>query len=277
MRKGSAGRAISVANMTKIEVNGQQLEGKWFGAVSAGPTIVMLHEGLGSISAWRDFPDALASATGMRVFAYSRAGYGGSSPVPLPRPADYLHREAIDVLPGVLHSIGFERGILLGHSDGGSIAAIYAGSIQDHRVRGLVLIEPHFFVEQMNIDAIRKIAVEYRTTSLRERLARHHRDVDNAFDGWKDGWLNPEFSAMDLRPELAHIRVPILILKGEHDPYSSIAQIEVAQAETYCPVEGVVIPNAGHTPQRDQPEITLKLITSFLDRLQNIDRQQLVA
>jgi pimeloyl-ACP methyl ester carboxylesterase len=146
--------------MMRIEVHGQSLEAQWFGSAATGPTIVMLHEGLGSLSMWRDFPQKVADASGLRVFAYSRAGYGNSPPVPLPRPIDYLHREAIDVLPEVLNVIGFERGILLGHSDGASIAAIYAGSFQDHRVRGLALIEPHFFVEEMNVAAIRKTAAD---------------------------------------------------------------------------------------------------------------------
>lgn len=256
--------------METIQVGGQSLEAKWYGKASGAPTIVMLHEGLGSVSTWRDFPDRLADATGARIFAYSRAGYGGSPPVPLPRPVDYLHREAIDVLPGVLDAIGFERGVLLGHSDGASIAAIYAGSFQDHRVRGLVLIEPHFFLEEINVEAIRKTASEFRSTSLREKLSRHHRDVDNAFEGWMGAWLNPDFSALNLRSELAHIRVPMLVVKGENDPYSTLEQLRIAQEETYCPVEGVVIPNAGHSPQRDQPELTLDAITSFLDRLLNI-------
>ncbi len=256
--------------MTTIEVNGQPLEAKWFGDRPGPPTIVMLHEGLGSVTTWRDFPNKLAAATGARVFAYSRAGYGASPPVSLPRSVDYLHREAIDVLPGVLEAIDFERGVLLGHSDGASIATIYAGSIQDHRVRGLVLIEPHFFLEEINVAAIRQTASEYRTTKLREKLARYHKNVDNAFEGWREVWLNPDFAALNLRSELAHIRVPMLIVKGEHDPYSTLAQLQVAQDETYCPVEGVVIANAGHSPQRDQPEVTLDTITSFLDRLLNL-------
>lgn len=259
--------------MTRIEVGGQSLEARWFGNAATGPTIVMLHEGLGSLSTWRDFPQKVAEATGLRVFAYSRAGYGASPPVPLPRPIDYLHREAIDVLPEVLNAIGFERGILLGHSDGASIATIYAGSFQDHRVRGLALIEPHFFVEEMNVAAIRKTADEYKTSSLREKLARHHNDVDNAFEGWRGAWLNPKFSAMNLHSELAHIRVPMLIVKGERDPYSTLAQLHFAQDEAYSPVEGIVIADARHSPQRDQPEQTLTAITSFINRLLEIDQK----
>ena len=259
--------------MTRIEVRGQSLEGRWLGSATTGPTIVMLHEGLGSLSTWRDFPQKVAEGTGMRVFAYSRAGYGASPPVLLPRPIDYLHREALDVLPEVLDAIGFERGVLLGHSDGASIATIYAGSFQDHRVRGLVLIEPHFFVEEINVAAIRKTAGEYKTSSLRDKLARHHSDVDNAFEGWRGAWLNPEFATMNLHSELAHIRVPMLIVKGEHDPYSTLAQLQFAQAEAYSPVEGIVIADAGHSPQRDQPELTLTAITSFINRLLEIDQK----
>jgi pimeloyl-ACP methyl ester carboxylesterase len=254
------------SEINRIDVNGVPLEGKWFGAGS-GPIIVMLHEGLGSVSTWRDFPQQLADATRMRVFAYSRASYGASPEVKLPRQVDYMHREALDVLPGVLDAIGFERGVLLGHSDGGSIATIYAGSRQDHRVRGLVLIEPHFFVEEVNLAAIRQTAENYKTTNLREKLARHHKNVDNAFEGWRSAWLNPKFKEFNIRDALAHIRVPILMIKGEHDPYSTLAQLEVAQADTYCPLEGVIIPGAGHSPQRDDPAMTLEVIRNFLDRL----------
>ncbi len=252
----------------RIDVNGVPLEGKWFGAASSGPMIVMLHEGLGSVSTWRDFPQQLAEATHMRIFAYSRASYGASPEVKLPREVNYMHREALDVLPGVLEAIGFERGVLLGHSDGGSIATIYAGSVQDHRVRGLVLIEPHFFVEDVNLAAIQQTAENYKTTNLREKLARHHKNVDNAFEGWRSAWLHPKFKeSFNIRDSLAHIRVPILMIKGEHDPYSTLAQLEVAREDTYCPLEGVIIPGAGHSPQRDAPAMTLEVISNFLDRL----------
>lgn len=263
---------------TTIAVDGVSLEGAWFGEKSPdAPTIVLLHEGLGSVSTWRAFPERLAHATHARVFVYSRAGYGQSAPVRLPRPVDYLRREAIDVLPKLLDAIGFRRGILLGHSDGGSIAAIYAGSTQDHRVRGLVLIEPHFFVEEFNLASIRKIANEYKTTDLRTRLARHHVDPDATMQGWLDFWLNPEFKSFDMRDELQHIRVPILFIKGENDPYGTVAQIQVAEAECYCPVEATIVPNARHAPHHDQPETTMALITDFINRLWAHESQPLQA
>ena len=251
-----------------ITIGETLLDGAWFGPKRQdSPTIVMMHEGLGSVSTWRNFPERLAKATKAGVFAFSRAGYGRSSPAQLQRPIDYLQREAIDVLPKVLDAIGFQRGILLGHSDGGSIAAIYAGSRQDHRVRGLVLIEPHFFVEDMNIDAIRKTAGDYETTDLRTRLARHHANADDTFRGWRDLWLDPRFKSFDIREELNYVRVPILIVKGEDDPYSTLAQIRVAENECYCPVESIVVPNARHAPHHDQPELTLEAIASFINHI----------
>lgn len=253
---------------TTITVGEMTLECAWFGPrPSEAPTIVMMHEGLGSVSTWRNFPERLAQATKTGVFVFSRAGYGRSSPARLPRPLDYMHREAIDVLPKVLDAIGFERGILLGHSDGGSIAAIYAGSVQDHRVRGLVLIEPHFFVEDMNIAAIRKTANDYKTTDLRMRLQRHHANADDMMQGWLDFWLHPQFKFFDIREELRYIRVPVLIVKGENDPYGTIEQIRAAEGECYCPVESIVVPNARHAPHHEQPELTLAAIASFINHI----------
>src|ERR1051326_6375788 len=160
----------------------------------AAPTIVMLHEGLGSTALWGAFPDKLAAATGAGVLVYSRAGYGKSSPGHLPRTVRFMHEEATEVLPRVLDAIGFRRGILLGHSDGASIAAQYAGSHQDHRVRGLVLMAPHFFVEAEGLAEIRNARLAYETTDLRARLARHHDEVDVAFRGWNEAWLDPRFA-----------------------------------------------------------------------------------
>jgi len=251
-----------------IQIEGISLEISWIGpGPESAPTIVMMHEGLGSVSTWRDFPQRLAKATNTGVFAFSRRGYGRSSPAQLPRPVDYLRREAIDVLPKVLDEIGFQRGILLGHSDGGSIAAIYAGSLQDHRVRGIALIEPHFFVEEMNLKAIRKITDDYKTTDLSARLGRHHNNPDDTFYGWSGFWLDPRFKSFEVRDELQHIRVPILIVKGENDPYGSIAQIRIADEECYCPVESIVIPNARHAPHHEQPEQTLDAIASFINHV----------
>ena len=252
-----------------IEISGMKLECAWFGDAPAdAPILVMLHEGLGSVSIWRDFPAALAKATKTRVFAYSRAGYGKSDPAKLPRPLDFMQREAKELLPKLLEKIGFKRGILVGHSDGGTIAAAYAGSIQDHRIRGLVLIEPHFFVEEFNLKSIRKITAEYETSGLREKLARHHNDPDSAFLGWSGAWLGPDFGrVLDLREELIHIRVPVLIVKGENDPYATMEQVRFAERECYCPVDHVVIEDAAHAPHREKPAETLAATAGFINRI----------
>jgi pimeloyl-ACP methyl ester carboxylesterase len=231
------------------------------------PTIVMLHEGLGCVGLWGDFPDRLAAATGAGVFVYSRTGYGKSSPVTLPRPLTFMHAEAREVLPRLLDAIGFRRGLLLGHSDGASIAAIYAGSVADHRVRGLVLIAPHFFTEDMGIAEIARAKAAYDKGDLRERLARWHADVDNAFNGWSGAWLDPQFRNWDITDVLAYIRVPILIVQGAHDQYGTVKQIEVAQEECYCPVDVALIPAARHAPHREAAEATLKVVSEFANRL----------
>ena len=230
---------------------------------SEAPTIVMLHEGLGSVALWGDFPDKLQAATGAGVFAYSRAGYGASSPVTLPRPLDYMHVEALQVLPKLLETIGFRRGLLLGHSDGASIAAIYAGGIQDHRVREVAMIAPHVIVEDVSVASIAEIRTAYETTDLRARLSRWHGDVDNAFHGWNGAWLDPQFRDWDISDYLAYIRVPVAIIQGAADQYGTMRQIEIAQEECYCPVEVTVLPGVGHAPHREAPGETLQALSAF--------------
>jgi len=227
----------------------------------------MLHEGLGCVGMWGDFPDKLQQASGCGVFAYSRAGYGQSSPVTLPRPLSYMHDEARDTLPKLLDTIGFRHGLLVGHSDGASIATIYAGSCQDHRVQGLVLIAPHFFTEDEGLASIAEAKRAYETTDLRSKLARWHKDPDNAFHGWNGAWLDPDFRTWDITDALGYIRVPILIVQGEHDQYGTVAQIEAAQRDCYCPVEVALLPDAKHAPQREAPEATLKAISEFVTRV----------
>ena len=164
-----------------------------------------------------------------------------------------MHEEAIDVLPRVLAAIGFQRGILFGHSDGASIATIYAGSVQDHRVRGLVLMAPHFFTEDMGLAQIRRANEEYQAGNLREKLKRWHADVDSAFRSWSGPWLDPEFRDWDITEALGYIRVPILIVQGADDQYGTLKQIEAAQQECYCPVETAILPGVRHSPHRDAP------------------------
>jgi pimeloyl-ACP methyl ester carboxylesterase len=233
----------------------------------AAPTIVMLHEGLGSVGLWGSFPDEIAAATGAGVFAYSRAGYGKSNVGTLPRSTSFLNEEACEVLPRVLDAIGFRRGLLLGHSDGASIATIYAGSIQDHRVRGLVLIAPHFFTEEIGLTEIRRAGKSFASGALREKLEHWHDDVDSAFRSWNEPWLDPAFAKWDVTETLGYIRVPILIVQGENDQYGTIKQIEAAQQECFCPVETAILPGIRHVPYREAPELTLKTVADFINRL----------
>ena len=251
-----------------LDIGDQRLEYRMIGPrPDAAPTIVMLHEGLGCVGLWGDFPDRLQQSTGCGVFVYSRAGYGQSSPVALPRPLTYMHDEARVVLPKLLDSIGFQRGLLLGHSDGASIAAIYAGSRQDARVGGLILFAPHFFTEDPGIESILQARTAYETGDLRQRLSRWHKDVDNAFKGWNGAWLDPEFRKWDITEFLAYIRVPVLIVQGEDDQYGTVAQIEVAERECYCPVEVALLKGAKHSPQREAPATTLQAVTEFVGRV----------
>ena len=232
-------------------------------APDKAPTIVMLHEGLGSAALWGDFPEQLQSATGAGVFVYSRAGYGASSPVKLPRPLDYMQIEALDVLPQLLEQIDFRHGLLVGHSDGASIAAIYAGGTGDHRVRGVALIAPHFIVEDISVASIAEIKTAYETTDLRAKLARWHKDVDNAFYGWNGAWLDPKFRNWDISDYLAYIRVPVAVIQGADDQYGTIRQVAIAQEECYCPVDVTIIAGAGHQPHRETPAATLDAISDF--------------
>jgi pimeloyl-ACP methyl ester carboxylesterase len=251
-----------------LTIGAAELEYRMIGpAPDDTPTIVMLHEGLGCAALWGDFPEKLQAATGAGLLVYSRAGYGASTAVALPRPLDYMQIEALDVLPKLLDRIGFRRGLLLGHSDGASIAAIYAGGVADHRVRGVAMIAPHFVVEDMGIAAIAETRKSYETGSLRARLARWHSDVDNTFNGWSGAWLDPKFQSWDISEYLAYIRVPVAILQGVDDQYGTMRQIEIAQQECYCPVDVTMIPGAGHSPHREAPEATLDAISEFATRI----------
>src|ERR1700761_8725954 len=249
---------MTLASSGFLTIDNANLEYRLLGPAPAdAPTLVLLHEGLGSASLWGDFPERLQAATGLGVFAYSRAGYGASSPVTLPRPLDYMQREALDVLPKLLDAIGFRAGILVGHSDGASIAAVYAGGVQDHRLDGIVLIAPHFIVEDVCVTSIAAIKVAYETTELKTKLARWHRHVDNAFYGWNGAWLDPKFRDWDISDYLAYIRVPVMIVQGADDQYGTVRQVEIAQQECYCPVDVVMIPGAGHSPQREAAQVAL--------------------
>lgn len=251
-----------------IILDGRRLETTWWGpGPDQAPTLVLLHEGLGCVALWRDFPARLAEATGCGVFAWSRFGYGKSAPVGLPRPLTYMHEEALAVLPRVLDAAGIRHAVLVGHSDGASIATIHAGGREDFRVRGLVLIAPHFFVEEISLASIAAAREAYEQGNLRAKLARHHENVDVAFRGWNGAWLDPGFRAWDITEYLAYIRVPILLLQGTADPYGTGAQVQAAERETYCPVDTVLLEGVGHAPHLEAPEPTLGAIAGFTRHL----------
>jgi pimeloyl-ACP methyl ester carboxylesterase len=251
-----------------IEIGESRLEYRMIGPhPGEAPTFVLLHEGLGSVGLWSDFPHRLAAATGLGVFAYSRAGYGRSSASAMPRRVTFMHEEAREVLPRVLDAIGLHCGILLGHSDGASIAAIYAGSVEDHRIGGLVLLAPHFFTEAFGVAEIARMRELYITGDVRAKLGRWHQDPDNAFYSWSGPWLDPEFRKWDITEELAYIRVPMLIVQGEEDQYGTLKQVETAKEECYCPVEAVILPGVRHIPHREAAAETLRAIVDFTGRL----------
>jgi len=282
-----------------LPVSGGTLETAWWGpGPHDAPTLVLLHEGLGCVELWRDVPARLASATGWGVFAYSRFGYGQSDLTSLPRPMNYMQQEAQVVLPQVLRNAEIRQAILIGHSDGGSIAAVYAGNIGAEtptgviaealpsppssrsgelaagpaldgapQLLGLVTIAAHFFVEDLNIASIRGIRHDYQAGGLRQRLARYHRDADVAFHGWNGAWLDPRFRDFDITGFLPGIRVPILGLQGADDPYGTNEQLRVLQANVSAPIDIDLIPNARHAPHLEAKEATLAAVTRFVASL----------
>ena len=258
----------------RFMVDGKNLEFACFGAApNAAPTIVMLHEGLGSLGLWRDVPNKIADATGMGVFVYSRAGYGNSDPVELPRPLDYMTREATTVLPQVLDGFGFQSGLLLGHSDGATIAAIYAGSVVDQRIRGLILLAPHFFTEPEGLSAIAEAKAAYETGDLKTRLAKHHAHVDVSFYGWNSAWLDPEFAGWNVADVIDYFRIPVLAIQGLDDPYGTLAQITEIDERTYAPLETLLLKNCGHAPHVEHPKQTLAAIAEFAARLIRLESE----
>lgn len=252
-----------------LELCGQRIEYRLVGpAPDQAPTVVLLHEGLGCVAMWRDFPEQLAGRTGCGVLVWSRAGYGGSSPCTLPRPLSYMHHEALRTMPRLLDAIGLRAGVVLGHSDGASIAAIHAGACRDRRVRGLVLMAPHFFTEEAGIAEIARARVAYRDTDLRARLARYHGDnVDNAFEGWSGAWLDPGFRHWDLRGFLGSIDVPVLVIQGTQDQYGTLAHVEAVRELCPAPVQTLVLEACAHAPHRDQPERTLSAVSALVARV----------
>lgn len=225
--------------------------------------LLFLHEGLGSVGLWRGFPGRIAAATGRRAVAYSRLGHGWSDPPPAPRRTDFMDGEAARVVPALAAALGLHRPVLVGHSDGASIALLHAAA---HDVRGLVVLAPHTFVEECGQREIEKARHAYTDGDLRDRMARHHRDPDAVFRNWNDVWLHPDFRAWDIGPRLAGITCPVLAVQGTADPYGTVAHVEAVRDGAAGPVELVLL-DCGHSPHLELPVRTDAAVTSFVRRL----------
>lgn len=254
-----------------IEAAGQRLEYLSIAGRAAGaPTIVLLHEGLGCVSMWKNFPALVHELTGLPVFVYTRAGYAGSSAAALPRGVDYMHREALDVLPAVLAAAGIDRCVLLGHSDGATIALIYAGGPPRQRsheclLSGLVLMAPHVFCEARSLAGIRAADRAFREGNLREGLRWHHGEqVDAAFRGWRDVWLSEDFAEMNICEYLPAIEAPALLIQGEGDEYGTLSQLDAIEHGVNGPVTRLVLKNCGHAPHRERPDEVLRALSTFM-------------
>lgn len=244
-------------------VHGHTLDVQRFpGRDSRAPELVFLHEGLGSISLWKDFPGLVANSTGCPVTVYSRYGNGYSDSPTDPRPVSYMHDEAIHSLPDLLAQLEIENPILIGHSDGGSIALIYA-AVHNH-VRGLVLLAPHVFVEDLSVASIAEARRKFETTNMPEKMARHHRDPAATFWGWNNIWLHPDFRSWNIEDYLSRITCPILAIQGEDDQYGTMAQVEAIARQSAGPVEILALADCRHSAYRDQPEAVLEAITKFV-------------
>jgi pimeloyl-ACP methyl ester carboxylesterase len=246
----------------KTIVDGKRLETLSYPQAAGKPTIVVLHEGLGSVSMWRDFPAQIADATGCGVLVYSRYGHGKSERLQEKRGPQFMYHEATVVLPSLLAQLGIERPILLGHSDGGSIALLYAATFPTN-LRALILLAPHVFVEDLTVQSIAAIGTDYQTTDLPTKLARHHDHAGEMFWGWSDIWLDPVFRGWNIEDCLNRIRCPVLTIQGEQDEYGTLAQVEAIERRL-AGAQKLILADCGHSPQRDQPAKTLEAISIFL-------------
>lgn len=247
--------------MPQIAAAGRLLEVSWL--KGAEPTLVFLHEGLGSILQWRDLPEKVARATGRRALVYDRYGYGCSEVLLEPRRSvRFMHEEALESLPEVLKTLQVANPILIGHSDGASIALIYAGS--GNPVQGLALLAPHVFTEATGLISIEKAKQQFETTDLPQRLGRYHRDPRKTFYLWNDAWLDPEFRRWNIEQYLPGIRCPVLAIQGEDDEYGTMAQLDAIRRQVGGPCELVKLEKCGHSPHRDQPEETFGVLVKFV-------------
>ena len=245
-------------------IDGRRIEYRAIlGAAGSHPTVVFLHEGLGSVALWRDFPDKVAHRLGAPAVVYSRFGYGQSDGLLAKRTSRFMHDEALDVLPKLLDQLGIERPLLIGHSDGASIALIHAAASK-RPVHGLVCLAPHVLVEPICVESIARIGEVYRTTDLRQRLAKYHAHVDDAFLGWADTWLLPEFKAWSIEELVGRVDKPMLLIQGRDDEYGTLAQLDRIKARARAPTSRLVLDRCGHSPHRDQEAAVIDAIVAFV-------------
>ncbi len=245
---------------------GHRLEYEWIDAAEPGkPVLVFLHEGLGSIRQWRDFPLRVVKSTGCPALVYARYGYGQSDVLEAPHTTRFMHREALEALPQVLAALGIEAPIMVGHSDGASIALIHAGA--GHAVRGLVLEAPHVFVEEHGLAGIREAKQAFESSDLPQKLCKYHRDAAKTFYGWNDVWLSEAFRAWNIEDSLPGIRCPVLAIQGEDDQYGTMAQVEAIARQVNGPCQVVKLAGCGHSPHREQPQATLDAVARFVNRI----------
>ena len=238
------------------------LEYQWVGR--SGPTLVFLHEGLGSIRQWRDFPARVATATGCRALVYDRYGYGNSDVLREPRAGvEFMHDGALNELPELLENLNIDNPILIGHSDGASIALIYAGT---YEVRGVAVLAPHVYVEDDGLKSIREINATFETSGLPERLGKYHRNARKTFHLWADAWLDPAFRQWNIEEYLPRIHCPVLAIQGEEDEYGTMAQLDAIARQVKGPCELLKLPGCGHSPHKDQPEKVLGSLASFIGK-----------
>jgi pimeloyl-ACP methyl ester carboxylesterase len=245
------------------DIGSQRIEYERIPGRPSASTLVFLHEGLGSVAMWRDFPQRVVDATGHPALVYSRVGYGQSSPLVGARRPDYMHVEALSALPALLDRLAIDSPILVGHSDGASIALIHAGA-HARTVRAVVALAPHVFVEDISLESIARARQSYESGDLRQRLARYHADVDSAFRGWNDIWFAPEFRAWNIEAHLNDIECPVMVVQGEDDEYGTLAQVDAIERGIKTSFERVVLAACGHSPHRDQPAATLSAMTRFI-------------
>ncbi len=247
---------------------GHRLEYAWLGPdPDEAPTLVFLHEGLGSLATWKDFPNEIVAATGCGAFLYSRWGYGRSDPRIGRCSEYYLHDEALTVLPEVLSQMEIQQPILIGHSDGASLALIYAGA-NSNDIRGLALEAPHVFIEDITIAGIKRAGQLYKSTDLGQRLVRLHGDqADAVFQNWYNTWLGRDFRPWNIEAFLPAIRCPLLIIQGDDDEYGTIKQVDAIRTQVSGSVEVKMLPDCRHTPHRDQPQATSLAMIEFIRNL----------